>query len=133
MKKTTLEWYQELPDGYRERAIKNCEEPDMKQDSQADAVGMKARGVTPEGACFWDAVHDHYNYGNPLPPLPTDQTITTSPSEHDGDVFALEITTEGDFALFKRTSMQFNFEGTLVSQSREDLVKLRDLLNQNLK
>ena len=73
MKKTIKEWFNELPEGYRERAIKNTQERLMNthEPTMVEAICRSFRWRdTPEGAAFWMDVKDHYAKGTPLPPLP---------------------------------------------------------------
>jgi len=74
MKKTVKQWLQELPDGYRERALKNMkpEIADQKFRSLPVAI-FNAFGwsSTLEGIGFWNQVWDHLTEPKiPLPPLP---------------------------------------------------------------
>ncbi len=73
MEKTIKEWLEELPDGYRERAIVNTEEGmlDASRSTLLDAIyGAFIWEDSPEGHWFWKDVFDHYAKGTPLPPLP---------------------------------------------------------------
>jgi len=68
-----IEWLNELPDGYRERAMKNMEEEmgDILEPDMAEALGGAfVWKRTNEGHIFWAKVRDHYEIGTPLPPLP---------------------------------------------------------------
>jgi hypothetical protein len=68
---TVLGWLERLPDGYRERAIGQCDKPDERCVSMIVAIdGFKLWNKTDEGEDFWIAVHLHYLQGTPLPPLP---------------------------------------------------------------
>jgi hypothetical protein len=73
-RKTRKEWAQELPDGYRERAIANLKRAG-KSNEKAKALHNAIGGgfiwkSTAEGHDFWHAVRDHYRDGTPLPRLP---------------------------------------------------------------
>lgn len=76
--KTRIEWLNELPDGYRERAVANCKDwaggkPTDEWGSMGGALwGMCDWGETPEGNNFWSAVHKHYINNTPLPPIPNE-------------------------------------------------------------
>jgi len=70
--KTTKEWLQDLPDGYRERALRNLQKATQKieEPSIDEALfGAFEWERTPEGSDFWGAVMRHYKKGTPLPPL----------------------------------------------------------------
>ncbi len=54
---TVRGWLKQLPDGYRERALGQCERLNKPCDSIEDFY-------------FWGDVYRHYIYGTPLPPLP---------------------------------------------------------------
>ena len=74
MSKTVKQWLEELPDGYRERALRQCSVLLLKEDviSMYKALGfMNSYDSTHEGRDFWDEVRMHYVTGQPLPPLPT--------------------------------------------------------------
>jgi hypothetical protein len=73
MSKTIKEWLEELPEGYRERALANT----YKSLLEAHDVSMvKALtrgfvwGKSQERFDFWADVESHYATGTPLPPLP---------------------------------------------------------------
>jgi len=75
--KTTLEWFNELPDGYRERAIANAtksgtiNDPDLEPSAKSNLKCAFFWMSTSEGHDFWLAVYNHLiNPKNPLPPLP---------------------------------------------------------------
>ena len=80
MKKTTLEWLQELPDGYRERAVANCVPLRQYSKSMSDAIcNMCDWKDTQEGAIFWVSVANQCQDGSDsLPPLP--HTASTVPT-----------------------------------------------------
>jgi len=75
--KTLVEYLMELPDGYRERAIEQCDplffQAADRIYSIEDAVKWFAKwDDTNEGLLFWLSVYDYYLIGSPhpLPPLP---------------------------------------------------------------
>lgn len=73
--KTIREWLEELPDGYRERALKNYD-PNYHDGSPInDLAGAIAWafcwGDSPERHEFWCAVYDWAN--GELPPLPEEK------------------------------------------------------------
>jgi len=73
--KTTLEWFNELPDGYRERAIANAGDATWLADLETSVDDALFYAFIwdkpPEGCEFWWAVRSHLvNPKNPLPPLP---------------------------------------------------------------
>ena len=82
--KTRIEWLNDLPDGYRERAVANCKEwtdgkpTDVYLSIQEAIQGMCNWFETPEKEEFWRDVYFHYAYGTPLPPLP--YTASTLPT-----------------------------------------------------
>jgi hypothetical protein len=68
---TVLGWLQRLPDGYRERAIGQCDNPQGERASLPTALVISfIWSETNEGDDFWRAVYNHYDQGTPLPPLP---------------------------------------------------------------
>jgi hypothetical protein len=73
--KSTKQWLNELPDGYRERALKNLNLDDEAASMEEESI-IRALNVSfvwydsPEGHDFWNAVQEHYLEGTPLPPLP---------------------------------------------------------------
>jgi uncharacterized protein (DUF2249 family) len=68
---TILGWLERLPDGYRERAIGQCDYPEGKRDSIATALQSGFTWhETNEGDSFWSQVANHYEQCTPLPPLP---------------------------------------------------------------
>lgn len=71
--KTIRERLQELPPGYRERALANYQhKTDPQAHDMCDAINSAFRWAsTPEGQTFWEEVYDHYSdLGSPLPKLP---------------------------------------------------------------
>ena len=80
--KKTIEWLQELPDGYRERAVAQCEPLAEYAEDMADAiVNMCNWSGTEEDVEFWAKVANHYDDGYPLPPLPNKETETPTLEE----------------------------------------------------
>ena len=70
--KTIREWLQELPDGYRERALvqADAEALDAPNADMSEALyGFKTWADTEEGFEFWSEVRQHYAIGTALPPL----------------------------------------------------------------
>jgi len=67
--KTIREWLETLPDGYRERAIKNYDRFPINSLSRAISETFLWR-PTPEGYEFWDAVDSWAQGFGELPPLP---------------------------------------------------------------
>lgn len=74
--KTIAEWYDELPDGYKERAKVNLNMyPLIVNTSKTNNLGYAVLqgfhwGPTEEGYKFWDDVYHHLMDGSALPPLP---------------------------------------------------------------
>ena len=72
--KTIKEWLEELPDGYRERALSYTNEDILDVsyiDSIVDALNAAFTwGNTREGHKFWLEVYEHYGHGCILPFLP---------------------------------------------------------------
>lgn len=89
MEKTVLEYLQDLPDGYRERAIANTKKQALDFFKDPDRVdrlfaspGKSLKNaivesfiwfLSPEEDDFWRAVFNWANSGEPLPPLPTEE------------------------------------------------------------
>ena len=76
MEKTIKEWFNELPDGYRERALCNLKEPEcewiVEYMDDALCAGFDWN-ETSEGVGFWAGLCTHYALGTTLPPLPNSQ------------------------------------------------------------
>jgi len=86
MRKTIKDWFNELPEGYRERAIKNTSEPDSRWIRKGMSIALECAFLwdeTPEGQTFWSDVYDHYEIGTPLPPLPTGHQVLMSTINKD--------------------------------------------------
>lgn len=89
MEKTVLEYLQELPDGYRERAIANTKGQALADFNDGGMVerlfAMQKKSLkqtvaesfiwflSPEGDDFWRAVFMWADSGEPLPLLPTEE------------------------------------------------------------
>lgn len=71
-KPTTVRgWLEQLPEGYRERALGQCTCLDEKASSMEQAIlDFQEWDITEEKGDFWVAVVRHYVKGTPLPPLP---------------------------------------------------------------
>jgi len=68
---TVREWLERLPDGYRERALGQCDCLGEPIQSMVAALLMFSDwDETEEDFSFWNAVKNHYEKGKPLPPLP---------------------------------------------------------------
>jgi len=81
MEKTVNEWFNELPDGYRGRALNNAHYSliNTYDSTMAEAICRAfSWSGTPEGHDFWSDVKDHYAKGTPLPPLPEHANIPMS-------------------------------------------------------
>ena len=71
--KTIKEWLEELPDGYRERALVNAGKRSSRKKYKTMWKAVYSAFVwhyTDEDWKFWNAVADHYLSSTPLPPLP---------------------------------------------------------------
>ena len=76
--KTALEWFNELPNGYRELAITNYNNPKLnfgeketvKLPKLINALGTFDWYDTKEGIHFWLPLYCHYYNNTELPPLP---------------------------------------------------------------
>jgi hypothetical protein len=104
MSKTVKEWLMELPDGYRERALKNTPKGmlDAKRPTMSEAIhGAFIWLSTRENYDFWSAVHDHYAYDTPLPPLPQSPNPLKSNEQIFDDV-ANNVMAEYDPAGFRK-------------------------------
>ncbi len=67
------EWLNQLPDGYRERALSYSERVVCNVSTLLSAISCFVYwSKTAEGVDFWGAVYQHYetNGKTPLPPLP---------------------------------------------------------------
>jgi hypothetical protein len=70
-KKTIGEWLNELPDGYRERAMASAKRTSWTAVSMCDALNdSMIWQSTPEGDGFWGDVYLHFEKGRKLPKLP---------------------------------------------------------------
>jgi hypothetical protein len=71
--KTTEEWFNELKEDYRDKALKNMKSPKTEHYSLAGAVSNGfAWQETPEGKDYWNGVFREIMYGEKfLPNLPT--------------------------------------------------------------
>jgi hypothetical protein len=68
---TVREWLEQLPDGYRERALEQCDCLDERCTSMSMAlIIFSVWEDTQEKFRFWNAVDEHYAERTPLPPLP---------------------------------------------------------------
>jgi len=78
-KKTPEEWFQELPDGYRELAIANIKENNKHYkphpESLMDAILDSFEWPLKEASFFWNKVYKHYmsNGRLKLPQLPDEE------------------------------------------------------------
>jgi hypothetical protein len=71
--KTVREWLEELPEGYRERALSqlSVDEKSCPRSLAFALVEAFPWDESPEGALFWSAVFTSYvDFQSPLPPLP---------------------------------------------------------------
>ena len=74
--KTVKEWFNELPDGYRELALKNLNNPEYEAKTMHDAISGGFLWLdTNEGRDFWTELESHYMIGTPLPELPKTNLI----------------------------------------------------------
>lgn len=81
-KETILDWLEELPEGYRQRAISQYDPSFCLNHSRSDTFSDKPTSLaqavlsfcnwqnTKEGGYFWDKVYLHYTCGEKLPELP---------------------------------------------------------------
>ena len=72
VQRTIGQWFEMLPDGYRQRALFNTPDAVLREnvDSMADAIsGAFTWYASPEGSRFWEGVADYYSPRS-LPPLP---------------------------------------------------------------
>jgi hypothetical protein len=147
MEKTVKEWLEQLPDGYRERALSNmdAEYSERVADSMEVAIVMHSHwSNTREGFSFWYAVYEHCNWGKPLPPLPQDepkptatsitlksslQTWVAKTSDPDSDYWELDVDSDGDICLWKIEQMDRYERRIILTQDRAVLEALKELLN----
>ncbi len=66
------EWLQQLPDGYRERALSQLRNTAPQRSLIAAVQNFEFWEQTKEGYDFWGKVWNHYLTGSPLPKLPTE-------------------------------------------------------------
>jgi hypothetical protein len=105
MEKTIEEWLEQLPDGYRERALANMYEEkrykivENMQDAIWEGLGW---GRTPEGYDFWRGVYSHYFAGTPLPPLPGQSPKPLKSNEQIFDEVANNVMAEYDPSGFRK-------------------------------
>lgn len=81
--KTIEEWLNELPEPYRTQALNNTTEKDRKliRNSMQLAIAWAFDWDCSEGASYWEAVHDYYEKGTPLPkPIESYTSITETPN-----------------------------------------------------
>ena len=69
------QYLSELPDGYRERALRAYKEHGFNPlysiiNTATTIMYCFGWDDTKEGSCFWAYVHDHLTKGIALPPLP---------------------------------------------------------------
>jgi hypothetical protein len=68
---TVRGWLEQLPDGYRERALRQCVCADEPRKSITDSLYIFSFwAATEEKEDFWVGVYNHYINGTHLPPLP---------------------------------------------------------------
>jgi hypothetical protein len=71
--KTIKEWYEKLPDGYRERALENLNPNRVNTRVESLHKAIQAGfhwNWNKEGIAFWVQVYDFYRCLERLPPLP---------------------------------------------------------------
>lgn len=87
--KLTKTWLKRLPDGYRERALANCDSPDDHVESLPYAlISSFGWDDSPEGHDFWDGVYDWCRgESDSLPPLPDDKPADTLPDSGKRTVY----------------------------------------------
>lgn len=93
MGKTIKQWLEELPQGYRERALKNFKGRSSINIYPTMASALCAAFIwssTEEKHDFWLAVHSHYLYGYPLPELLNNKTKTMEKGKLIGYRFVKE-------------------------------------------
>jgi len=65
--RTTEEWFNELKDDYREKALKNMKSPKTEHYSLAGAISNGFVWTeTPEGKDYWNSVFREIMYGEPF-------------------------------------------------------------------
>jgi hypothetical protein len=77
--KTVKQWLEQLPDGYRERALENLDPKNAHQKEKDMVEAILASfdfDKTKEGGLFWARVYGHYAKGLSLPPLPSKNPFT---------------------------------------------------------
>lgn len=77
-------WLETLPDGYRERALANCDCPDNRCVNLSDATLSIKWADTPEGVVFWSRVCGWACGWCDLPPLPEPTVNTATEPEIPG-------------------------------------------------
>lgn len=82
--KTIEQWLNELPDGYRERALENVDKDKLNYptESMRSALVTFTWSSSKEGYYFWNAVWNFYR--KPLlPPLPKEEKQTEEATRQD--------------------------------------------------
>jgi hypothetical protein len=73
--KTTEEWFNQLPEDYRDKALKNMIDPSAQHYTLAGAVSNGfVWDSTPEGKDYWNGVFRELMYGEKFEPTLTIQT-----------------------------------------------------------
>ena len=70
--KTTEEWFNELNEAYKDKALKNMTYPKAEHFSLAGAISNGfSWNDTPEGKDYWNGVFREIMYGEKFEPVPT--------------------------------------------------------------
>jgi hypothetical protein len=133
MRKTIKEWFNELPEGYRERAIKNTHEGRMNthEPTMVEVIYRSFRwSGTPEGHTFWREVKDHYAKGTLLPPLPNQTGHQVLMSTINKDNLLIRLIRESDGTITSDITMidriqpdDLNIDAEFSDMSEADAIK----------
>ena len=85
--KTTQEWFDQLPEDYRDKALKNMIDPKAEHYTLAGAISNGfSWGETPEGKDYWNGVFREVMYGEKFEPnLTIEPIVLELKSEDSGE------------------------------------------------
>jgi hypothetical protein len=91
MSKTIKEYLNELPDGYRELALKRYDPAYYDGEDEINCLRLALLNAfdfleTPEGFTFWAGVYNYVSHNGPLPPIP-EKTLGEELAECEETIF----------------------------------------------